>query len=234
MKKIVFPFLFVLMFGFSGCIKPGERIEYYEFVPALVDNVALFVPALKIPMDVFVTSQDLINKFGDDLFIGDAVIAFFQINHDMQTSTDYYTVSDLSYAKIQKTWAQPRSGGESMTDEFDQPIDGMIIYGIVDYCWFWGFSHKNTGEKDLFHYEMTYDPEQMGTPVVKIRAQKKTNGAPRACASDMSSFFWNYKDENNEVKFNVQFKTGVDNDGKDVYEYFRDYSGVVTFNAEVK
>jgi len=237
MKKAVFSFLVVLMLGLSGCFKKGDNINNYDYVPALIDNFDFFIPVLKMayPFPGPVTSQDFIDKIGVDFHYGDAVIAFYEINFDIQPTTEYYTATKLQCVVITKSWTQPTPDGESMTDDFDHPIESMGLYGWVDNYWFWGFNQKDADEKDLFQYEMTYDSEQTGTPVIKIRAMKSDNGSIPVRALDMSSFFWTYMDADKKVKFNVQFKTGVDDNGKDVYDYCKDYNGgVITFNAEVK
>ena len=234
MKKIVFPFLFVVMLGFSGCIKPGDNIQTFSTFGIVELNWEIFQLTLKTPIGPVYAST---LQTDPDLSEHDAVAASFSINFDQQTSDKYYVTSDLQAVKVNRESAEATPGGESMSGDFDLPIDDIGIWGNVGYTIFFEFAHKNATNQDTFLYEMTYDNEQTeGTPVVKIRAKKNSGGSKRAvCAFDMYIFFWINRDDDNKVKFNIQYKTGVDEDGNDVYSYCKDNSGnVITFNAEVE
>ena len=234
MKKTFFSFLVVLTLGLSGCIKPGDSIENYNSVPAIVElSWEILQYTLKTPYGA-IYSAEIQNA--TDLYEGDMLLTSFSVNYDQQTHENYTIASNLQYVKLMTGYAESTEGGESTSNDFDLAISNFGIYGRIGYYWFFGFDHKTATENDKFIYEMTYDNEQTdGTPVVKIRAKKDGEGSKYAVwVFNMSSFYWTYKDDNNVAKFNIQLKTGVDDDGNDIYEYCRDSYGIVTFEMKIE
>ena len=114
-------------------------------------------------------------------------------------------------------------------DGFDVLFEDPALYDIIPYSWrdLFFFRFKQAAPADqVFIYEMTYDTnENTGMPTVYIRAKKSGTGSqPLAVNSfyhafDMNNFLWNLSpDSKNMVSFNIVFKTGVDKDGKDIYQ----------------
>ena len=38
MKRIVLPFLVMVTLGLSGCMKPSDNIQNYQYIPAFVES----------------------------------------------------------------------------------------------------------------------------------------------------------------------------------------------------
>ena len=155
-----------------------------------------------------------------DLDWGDAVIIFFTVNYDQQSSTEYTQAYNVEYVKASSGIAAATPEGVSITGDFDLPIELMGIYGGLNNYLFFGFSHKGTTDTDCFVYEMTYD---INEPVLYVRAKKTESGVKNGLfACYMGSFYSDLKDAET---FTIQFKTGVDDEGNDVYKLLMDEYG---------
>jgi hypothetical protein len=225
MKKIIFLFCGLLMFGLSSCIKPGENTQDIKAY-GIFDN-DIFIRIIRTSSIGPIYAAEL--QSVTDLEIGDAVFVSFRINFDQQTSNDYWVVSDLQYEKLNLERAIPTTGGESTTGDFDLPIETLRIFDNVGYYFFFGFNHKGIGEGDKFLYEMTYNGEKTeDTPELIIRARKSSEGSKYSeCAFNLSYFLWDNRGSDNTVKFSIKYKAGVDNDGKDDYRYCTTNDGSV-------
>ena len=230
MKRIVFPLFVVVMFGLSSCMKPGDNIQEYQYIPAIVEfSFDLFQNTLKTPLPLGpIVSSQIQNA--TDLGEGDAIITSFTVNHDQQASAEYTTAYNIGYDKINRAIPEATTGGESMTGDFDLPIEALYIYGWVGYNWFFGFGHKDVTNQDSFVYEMTYDSDM---PVVYLRAKKSSAGVA-ACAFNLYSFFMTHKNVDNIVEFTIQHKIGVDEDGNDEYRLFTDDYGQSVIKISVE
>ena len=226
MKRIVFLLLGIVIFGMSSCMKPGENIQEFQFIPAIVDFSMEYGFFLKTDYAKFVPSgtQDLP---GWD----DAVLAFFTVNYDQQASKEYTVVYNFDYMKVDIAAPRLTAGGPSMTTGYDLPIGDVEILGWVDQIWFFAFAHRDVTKDDLFFYEMSYDSDE---PIVYLRAAKSSSGKVAACAFNMSSFFYRYKDANNKVRFSIQYKSGVDDEGNDEYKPVVDNYGNSTIEITVE
>ena len=227
MKKLVFPFIGILMFGLSGCMdKGGENIQPFDYIPAIVDH-SLFGDMLNTSLGP-IRSQEISNA--TDLYYGDAILAFFTVNFDQQTSKEYTTVYNFDYIKVNYATAEQSTGGPG----FDLPIEDIDILGWVDNKWFFVFAHKEVSNNDFFFYQMVYDNDE---PIVYLRAKKPDTGIIKgvsACAFNMYPFFYKHKGDDNKVSFSIKYKTGVDGDGRDVYTSFYNEHGNDTFTITVE
>jgi len=228
MKKLVFPLLGIVMFGLSACIKSGDNSQNFNEVPAVVgfafeefsktinisDGYTSYWPLL---------APELMSAELDD---GDAIIANFTINYDQQSpSSKYFTVSNLTWKKVERDYPKPKNdAGEG----FDEPIVEILQWGRISYGWndYLFFKFKQTAPKDVvFIYEMTYDSDVSSLPTIYLRAKKLGTGSSPSAAN---SFFFAFnikeylsmlhEDSENNVKFYVEYKTGVDKDGNDVFK----------------
>ena len=219
MKKFVFLFCGLLMLGLSSCIKPGKNIQEFKNIPAIVDfPFDLFQYALKTPYGPIYASE---LQNADDLSEGDALMVSFSVNYDQQNMEKYTMATDLEYIKLGLGNATATVEGESMSDDFNLPIETFGIYNNVEYYFFFGFSHKNLSEGDKLLYEMTYNREKTEeTPELIVRAKKSSEGSKYAAyVFNLISFYFDNKDSDNKLKFSIKYKTGVDEEGKDTFEY---------------
>jgi len=225
MKKIVSPLVGILMFGLSGCIKPGNNVECLDLMPAIAGfSFDAFQPTLTIQGLNYI-APDLMSDFFTVVNEGDVLIVSFCIDYSQQPYECCYMVSDLIYDKIDKEWPSSTTGGESVTGDFNLPIESITLYGLEQNIMFFIFSHRAPRDQKI-SYEMTYDRDKTENPVLYIRAKKIGDSSSsetdirNICAFDMYSFFSYFKDSSNKVSFEIQFKTGVDEDGKDKYERY--------------
>jgi len=226
MKKLVFPILGVLILGFSGCNKPGDNIQSLE-LPAIVGvSWETFQPTMITSMGTFV-APELQSLLYTELYEGDAIWAYFSVNYDQPTASGEYVAYDITPFKVETGWAQPTAGGESMSGDYDIPIAELGVADLLQNRMFIVCQHTSMPADQKFLYEMTYDSDETSVPELCIRAKKDYTAGTGTVgtvnfpyAFNMYSFFMTYKDANNMVKFKMKYKIGVDDDGKDRYEYY--------------
>jgi len=227
MKRLVFPFIGMLMFGLSGCFdNGGENIQDFRYIPSIVDY-SLFGDMLNTSLGP-IRSAEISNA--TDLFYGDPILAFFSVNYDQQTSTEYTVAYNFDYVKVNSATAEQSTGGPG----FDLPIEEIDILGWVDNRWFFVFAHKEASNNDFFFYQMVYDNDE---PIVYLRAKKPDTGIIKgvsACAFNMYPFFYKHMDADKKVSFSIKYKIGVDSDGRDEYKSFYNESGFDTFTITVE
>ena len=239
-KKIIFPFLGMIIFIMPGCMKDGDNMQYFEYVPAVVGySYDLFQPTINTLVGTFL-APELQNVLFVELIEGDAILTSFYVNYDTQIASEYPIAYDVLYSKIVTGYPQSIAEGQT-TGDFDLPIENMVIYGRVGNIWFFLFRHTAPTDQKLV-YEMTYESNATDNiPVVSIRAKKDEQQDSQAAtttdylyAFDMYTFFMTYKDTNNWVKFKIQYKTGVDDDGNDKYKDYVDsqFGSVIEFQIE--
>ena len=213
------------MLGLSGCIKDGDNITNYSPMLAVVGSTYSMQPTIETDIGT-ILAPDLMEHFYVDLFEGDALIVTFSIDYDNQPSTEYRTASNLQYVKIGRSSPIPNSGSES--GDFSTPIEDLGDIYLLGNTLFFAFIHTAPGDQE-FEYEMTYDREEdAAIPTIYLRAKKFGTGSiaegtfPFLYAFDMRYFFMQYKDSENNVKFNIKYKTGVNGDGTDKYNDWDD------------
>ena len=222
MNRIVFLFLGMLMVGMSGCIKPSENRYCLEYEPAIY-SLKSFQPVFETVYGA-VTSQEV--QSITELQDGDAILTSYCVNTDQQSSNDYVVAYSLAWAKIDSKYSHATVGGHSEADDFDLPINDMILYGAVNNKIFLGFEHPESTTKG-FIYEMTYDRNPSSDiPILYCRAKVADGNFSQSskwgnCAFDLYDFFRMHIDtETKIVRFKIHFKIGVDDDGRDLYGAF--------------
>jgi len=236
MKRIVFPFLGMVMLGLSSCMKPGENIQDFQYVPASVLFDIRYGLMLNTPIGL-VGAQKIQNA--GDLWEGDLVLAFFTVNYDQQASEEYFYAYDLDYVKIEQGYATGTSGGESTSNDYNFPIEVIVdVFGLFEHNLFLALGHK-APEDQKFIYEMTFDRDvQSGRQEVKIRAKKNGEGTKPEknigypYAFNIRSLLNNSTDV--PTKFVIYFKTGVDNDGNEKFTLLTDGNGNSEFEDKFK
>ena len=226
MKRIVFPFLVMLMLGMSGCVKHSDNVQNYPYIPAFVDFSFEYGIILNTAIGSIVSSEI---QNATDLWTGDAVLVTFTVNYDQQASTEYLIAYGVDYVKVGYTTAEGTTGGESTSGGFDFPIEDMNVFGLLDKTLFLIFGHK-APEDQNFYYEMTFDRDvTTGTQMLKIRARKNGEGTKAEknigypYAFSINNFL--YHSSENTVEFTIQYMTGVDEDGNEEFKTFVDESG---------
>lgn len=230
MKKIMYPLLCALMFGASGCMKPGENIVTYQYVAAVVglDYEYTFQPTLITSAGTYVAPT-----LPEELLEGDAVLSSFTVNYDVQESNLYTVLTDVATAKIPQGYPMPTTGGESAAGDFDAPIASMKIHDLVGNMLFI-YTTQKSAQMQEFVYEFTWDEAVEENPVLYLRAKEDGTGSGSEgthdyfCAFNMSNFFSRFKDADNHVRFTIQY-LGVDADGNEAYipYYWQGYSDTI-------
>jgi len=243
MKRIIFPFLGMFMLVLSSCIKTGDSYQTFQEVPAIVGLSNTFQPLLITQWETFI-APDLQDKIFNEIMEGDLLLIWFTVNYNKQPSAaEHVVVSDLQYIKIGRGSPYATPGGESMTGDYNTPIEEMYMFNrfnkVGDYLLF-VFGHTALIDQK-FTYEMTYDPDnQNDIKVLYLRAKKVGEGSKTESsflypfAFNMSYFFNENKGANNMVKISFKFK-GVDSEGnhKDK-DYFDPYDGRSIFEFPVE
>ena len=243
MKKIVFPFLGMVMLGLSSCVKPGDNIICYTDygMPAIVGDPydqyppvpIIFTPGEK-PGGEPVVVPELMNEIFEEFWGGEAIWTYFCINYDQPSSYEYPTAYDFQYVKIEKGYPQGTTGGASNSNDYNFPIDNMEMQGFIKNVIFIVLVHK-APEDQKFIYEMTFDKDvnKEDTKILTIRAKKNGEGTKGErnigyiYAFDLRNML--YYSTEKTVNISFQFKTGVDKDGNDEYKLFTNKSGNTVF-----
>ena len=229
MKKIISPFLGIVMLGLTNCIDPGgDNITSYSTVPAIVEefDIATFQPALFTSLGK-VIAPELQKALTSELYDGAAVLANFEINADHQPSTEYTIASNVQWIKIDQVRAYSTNGGESMSGTFDVKIerinDVVLVFCEYNTFIFIVFAHEAPADQK-FIYEMTYDASE-NTDIVYIRAKNNGQGTKAnttfTClyAFDITDYLMALRQGEKRVTFKLKYKTGEE-EGKDVYREY--------------
>ncbi len=220
LNNVIILSLFALIFGATSCMKKGENISSHLYIPAIVEYSFLQQPLLKTSLGTVLAPE-----LSDDLLKpSELLVTNFSVNYDNQPSSEYTTISNVQYVKVESSYPAATPGGESTTEDYTVPIEDMLYRDPVVNILFFGFIHTAPGDQK-FVYEMTYDSEDTSdTPTLYIRAKKDGEGTETKgaylyfYAFDMTSYFSSHKTDATEIKFNIKYKTGVDDEGKDVYK----------------
>jgi len=208
-------------------MKTGDNIQSFEYVPAVVGYSNDFQPTIITSFGIFL-APELQSVLFTELYEGETILTSFYVNYDQQTSSEYYTAYDVGYYKVEKGWAQSTVEGQT-TGVYDTPIEDMTIYGGIGNVWFFIFRHTAPSDQK-FVYEMTYDNNTTDdTPIIYIRAKENEQKGSQSSttvdypyAFDMYYFFTTFKNAENRIKFKIQYKTGVDDEGNDQYDDYYD------------
>ena len=224
MNKIVLSFTGVFMLMLTGC-NTGENIQNFPAMPAIVDFYSsMLQPKIITPYGVY-SAPILQSAMFTELDDGDAIWTMFSVNYDQQPSTsEHYMVSEMQWFKVEKAYPTATPGGEGAGVDFNLPIESMEATWRVEDVIFFIFIHAPSDQK--YTYEMTYDSEN--PEVVFIRAKNEGAGSRPSESSgypyvfDMHHYFTSfphYSENLGDITF--RYKTGVDEEGKDVYNSWK-------------
>ena len=242
MKRIIFPFLGVLMLVFSGCNNDkGDELERFIGVPAVVGYNSS-IGYILITHDETFLAPDLADYHYYGYFdIEDAILANFIINHSRQPSKDYRTVTNFQLSM----WLDKVKPEESESGDPDdyEPVESIGFFPIIMYdmihVLFVACYHKDTYYRD-FDYEMIYDAgDTSSSPVLYLMAKKNKDSQKGTKdeflwpgAFDMSDYLMTLdRDSKNEVHLNVKFQ-GKDEDGNVVWKDYSDKPVTITFKED--
>jgi len=231
MKKIIFPFLGMLILGLSSCKKEADDVIVYgRDIPAIVGYDRSTNKPLLITSGEVLHAPDLRDYLLYYLLEeGDVILAYFYLNQSRQPADNKYrTVTFFDYWKLGVT--SPTEEEEVDADDFI-PVEYMTLYDFIIYdriyVLFAGFIH--TSYYRDFDYEMTYDAGETDDeiPVLSVRAkprgQEYKTLAEYRCpyAFDMYEYLMSLeKDAENKVRFDIRYGMGKDGDGNEVWEYW--------------
>ncbi len=221
MKKIILPFLCALTLGFTSCKKETSNIQSYQYVPAIVYQT--YPSVLEIDGGKLSVPQ----LADESLMPGDLLMTTFTVDLDNQPTKEILTVSEFAYMTLGSTSAKPGPGEE----DYSGSIKTMDTYpysnGIVKNTLFLWFIH-DVPKDQAFDYEMIFDPEETSeTRTLYIRAKKSnvatetTNVNLLSCYGfDLTDFLSTVRNGTDKVKFFIQYKTGADESGNDIYKLY--------------
>jgi hypothetical protein len=212
---------------------------YYYYDEPVVFELSGEKPVIRTLYDKFY-APDLV---GDtELQAGDILWSSFIVDLNKEpttasTSGEYYSADGFRYSKVgSEDVILPESVEEFNTylsDDYSEPISVASLYkSYIDHKLFFGFTHKEQSNQS-YTYELVMDPagdHNKEYPTLYIRAKKSEN-TPVAYskkgevifAIDMTDFIDFYRksvSNSGPVKFNLKYKIGKDEDGKDIYRSF--------------
>ena len=226
MRKKVFFFVGILIFGLSACFKPGENIRSFPEEVAIVGfNYELFPPQpTLIIFGMELIAPELLNFEG--IYDGDAVVVSFDINYDNQPMIGHTIVTNLQIiSRLNMSWAMPTS---YVTGDFNDVIENMGIFDVIEYgyensniVFFVNFLH--TASPDLhFEYEMTFDmdgEDELAPVYIRAKISGESTLPPVQTivryAFDMSNFIIQLK-YSTKRGFHIRFYVG-DEDGEEKF-----------------
>ncbi len=221
MKKLVFPFLFVLIFGFSGCIKDSDyRFDRKDVAVLLSFSSELMRLTMWSPIDGYCLVSDIPEEYVE----GDVLWVDYTIDMKHQEYSNVYSATKVViYSRINSGYVKEVPGG-SFTDDYTASISDLFVNpSAINKTMYFGFLQKAPAGQ-TFDYEMVYDSNSTEVyPTLFIRS-KKTNEVTGAETDietmygfDMSYFLDKYKNSENIVRFYVKIFTGISGD-QDVYK----------------
>jgi len=241
MKKVILPFLGMLILVLSGCKKESDDIEYGLNVAAII-GIESGQPIF-ITRDEILYAPDLLDYiYYNLLYEDDPVLASFSLNKSRQPAdSKYRSVSILDIIPLGITSPGEEEGGDKGTII---PVDSMFCFDIVMYdrvnVLFAGLYHNSYYRN--FAYEMTYDdlvyPDEEGAtclPILSIRAKPLGNEYSAKQIYRYPYAFNLYKylyeiltpNSENKVTFGIRYSLGLDNDKVEYWEYLKDKDGEV-------
>jgi hypothetical protein len=222
---------------FVACAKEeSDRIVYFYDEPVVVETLDEN-SFIRSPHGNFVVPS--LNSA--DVKKGDLLWTVFQINLDSKDryplyndGPAYYKTIGFKYSIVDSSQVIiPADASEFQSyldDDYKAFIDQALLYSdYLDSLLFFGLIREKT-ENVLLDFEMILNPEiesRNGYPTLYIRSKKieiltrnsSYAGQETIFAFDMADFIKKYSNKN-RVGFNLKYKTGVDEDGKDVYREF--------------
>ncbi|MDR3219607.1 MAG: hypothetical protein LBU22_11660 [Dysgonamonadaceae bacterium] len=237
-SKISFLFICLVM-GLTSCLNEDDANNIVYFY----DEPAIFVPDGEKPFintayEIFYV-PDLVGN--TTLKEGDLLWTSFIVDTSKpsvsHSDSEYYATIGFKYKPVDSASVMvPEANAEFeayLSDDYSETFHSAVLYrSSIDKILFFGFKQAEKADDDAYIYEMVMNPkieDSNGYPSLYIRAKKSdSESASRwkdeiIFAFKMDAFVNYYKDNvshTGPVKFNLKYKIGTDNDGKDVYRGF--------------
>jgi hypothetical protein len=237
MKNLIkFSVLFLFGLGLAGCLNDdhNKTIYYFYDEPAVIESLG-DNSVIRTPHGKF-----LVPSLGDkSLATGTLLWSAFTVYPDEAVPGHVYKkANDFKYKTVDSAKViLPADNAEFnsyLSDNYTAFIYDAVLYrNYIDSLLFFGFYRSEPSDKFAFKYEIIRNPKiesANGYPTFYIRskkidlAEKHFMGGETVFAFDMTEFINDYKTNNPKkgpVKFNLKYKVGLDEEGKDVYREFR-------------
>ncbi|MDR0546826.1 MAG: hypothetical protein LBG77_04480 [Dysgonamonadaceae bacterium] len=239
MKKLFyFLTLPLLALVFTNCSKENDNsnIVYFYDEPAVVESTGENA-VIRSSHDRFIVPA--LNN--TPLEASDLLFTAFVVDTDKKNG-DYYQANNFKYLRVDSSKVIIPAGKTEfesyLADDYKAFIDEAVLYpDYLDKLLFFGFRRASSSSNFSFDFEIICNPEtesENSYPTLYIRSKKTENATTTAStgretvfAFDMTDFIDYYKTrvtgkpETNLIGFNLKYKTGTDEDGKDVYRAFR-------------
>jgi len=231
MKKRLFVFLSVVVLYTGGCFRIENTDDIFSY---RLPGVMLFTDMMDLALHTKAGSflaPDLENKiFSGEIGIGDLLYTIFTVNFSLPpTSSGLYSAYDIYHAVVNTASPSATVDGASETDIYDFPIKDIAVLDFWNYYLYFAIDHQ-APETQQFDFEMTYDiNETANIPTVYLRAGKIGEEIPSTGSTAISTSFFafnmteltlKFMTPDNRLYINIKFRTGVDNDGNEVFTNF--------------
>ena len=238
--------LLILLFQFTSClnVEDGNNRSVYYFYdePVVVEQMGDY-PSIRNQSDAFYVpglSGNTTLKAGDLLWTSFIVDLDNEKELPSHISKSYYTAENFKYEIVDSTKVTIPANAEAfesyLSDDYSAPIESSVLYNyVIDSLWFFGFKQQDRSNQLSHTYELILNPEiENGSyPTLYIRS-KQINASPESSgkarskdgnifAFDVIDFVKYYRKEispTEAVRFNLKYKTNVDQSGNDVYKAF--------------
>ena len=245
MKKFLrfFGVFFVLLTLFTNCLKDDDNrksVYYFHDEPVVVVQTGDY-PTVRNESYLFYVPE----LAGDTaLKAGDLLWTSFIVDLDSQAATDLitsyqYTANDFKYGIVDSSKviipADTPEFQSYLSDDYTASIDLSVLYKyVIDNLWFFGFKQQDQSDQLSYTYELILNPViENNYPTLYIRS-KQVNASPEKLgkarsndgiifafdATDFVDYYRKAISSTGFVRFNLKYKTGVDNNGNDIYKAF--------------
>ena len=238
--------LLLLLFQFTSCLKDKDYrdpIYFFYDEPVVVEQLGAY-PIVRNQFNSFYAPGLADNSA---LKEGDLLWSSFIVdlgNKDIPSnlSTIKYTAQNIKYEIVECSNLIVTANSDEfeliLSNDFSYPIESSVLFRYaIDSIWFMGFKHYQNNSNQLHYtYELVLNPvieqNSYNSPTFYIRAKQVNSPGPNKAkdengrnvfAFDVSDFVKYYKEEISPtglLRFNLKYKTGVDNEGKDIYKEF--------------
>lgn len=235
--------LFILLFQLTSCLDDGyygKPVYYFYDEPAVVNSTEGY-PFVRNESDLFYVPELVDNTA---LREGDLLWTSFIVDLDDREQPDiadikFFTARRFRYEIIESNKVTiPADAAEFqsyLSDDYSAPIESSVLYGYrIDSLWFFGFTQRNQSNQLSHTYELILNPEiengsyptlyirskQVNTPT-EYQAKDRQNRTVFAFyAEDFVNYYREKISSTDVIRFNLKYKTGIDNNGNDVYREF--------------
>ncbi|MDR2086557.1 MAG: hypothetical protein LBP72_05220 [Dysgonamonadaceae bacterium] len=249
MKKLVQIFmLFSLALLVANCLDDNKKnnIVYFFDEPAVIESLNDGWSVIRSSHDRFEVPnlKDSLLKTGDLLWTSFIVNTDEKSHRESASSVPaYYIATQFNYVKVDSACvvipADTTAFKSYLSDDYTAFIYDAVLYrDYLDKLLFFGFRREEFSDNLILDYELILNPEIESSnnyPTLYIRSKKAEidpasanaghkNKNKTVFAFDMTKFIDYYRkhiSKESPIGFNLKYKVGVDEAGKDKYREFR-------------